>query len=80
VGFDAVTGSWVAAGDASGTPFADVPQLDGELSFDPETRKEYANDYGRVVHEQPLAVRHGAQVDQTLALQVISGEGHQLLR
>jgi len=40
----------------AGAPFSNLPQLDGELSFDPATRAEYANDYGRIVHEQPLAV------------------------
>jgi cytokinin dehydrogenase len=40
----------------AGAPFANLPQLDGELSFDPAVRAEYANDYGRIVHEQPLAV------------------------
>ncbi len=86
-GFDAATGSWVAASDASGTPFAHLPQLDGELSFDPATRKEYANDYGRIVHEQPLAVlRPGsvrdvsAMVDfaRRFGLKIVArGQGHQ---
>ena len=40
----------------AGAPFANLPQLDGELSFDPATRDEYAKDYGQIVHEQPLAV------------------------
>jgi cytokinin dehydrogenase len=53
-----VTGSLTAGFSraAAGAPFADLPQLDGELSFDPTVRAEYANDYGRIVHEQPLAV------------------------
>lgn len=28
----------------AGAPFSNLPQLDGELSFDPTTRAEYAND------------------------------------
>lgn len=40
----------------AGAPFSNLPQLDGELSFDPVTRAEYTNDYGQIVHEQPLAV------------------------
>ena len=63
VGFDAVTGSWVSAADAQGTPFASLPRLDGELSFDPTTRKEYAKDYGQIVHEQPLAVLRPGSID-----------------
>lgn len=47
-------GGFSRAGAA--TPFANLPQLDGELSFDPAVRAEYANDYGRIIHEQPLAV------------------------
>src|SRR6185503_4036345 len=31
---------------AAGAPFANLPQLDGELSFDPTVRAQYANDYG----------------------------------
>ena len=82
-----MTGSWVAAGDASGSPLAQLPQLDGELSFDPATRKDYANDYGRIVHEQPLAVlRPGsvrdvsAMVDfaRRFGLKIVArGQGHQ---
>src|SRR4029453_16507595 len=47
-------GGFSRAGAA--TPFANLPRLDGELSFDPAVRAEYANDYGRIIHQQPLAV------------------------
>ena len=63
VGFDALTGSWVSAADAHGSPFASLPHLDGELSFDPATRNEYAKDYGQIIHEQPLAVLRPGSVD-----------------
>lgn len=87
VGFDAMTGSWVSAGDTHGTPFADLPRLDGELSFDPATRKEYAKDYGQIVHEQPLAVLRPGSVDDIARMVAFArrfglkiaarGEGHQ---
>jgi len=86
-GFDAVTGSWVSAADAHGTPFAHLPDLDGELSFDAATRSEYANDYGRIVHEQPLAVLRPGSVEdiarmiafaRRFGLKIAArGEGHQ---
>jgi hypothetical protein len=87
VGFDAMTGSWVSAADAQGTPFASLPHLDGALSFDPTTRNEYAKDYGQIVHQQPLAVLRPGSVEdiaRTVAfarrfgLKIAArGEGHQ---
>lgn len=73
VGFDAMTGSWIAAagngpGSAAGTPFTNLPQLDGELSFDPATRGEYASDYGQIVHEQPIAVLRPGSVRDISAM------------
>ncbi|HEY7643229.1 MAG TPA: FAD-binding protein [Steroidobacteraceae bacterium] len=86
-GFDALTGSWVAAADAHGTPFASLPHLDGELSFDPSTRQDYAKDYGQIVHEQPLAVLRPGSVEdisrmvgfaRRFGLKIAArGEGHQ---
>jgi cytokinin dehydrogenase len=71
----------------AGAPFANLPQLDGELSFDPTTRADYANDYGRIVHEQPLAVlRPGSVRDissivafaRRFGLKIAArGQGHQ---
>lgn len=57
VGFDAINGSWVTSAQAaSGTSFERLPLLDGKLYLDDETRAEYAQDYGQIIHEQPLAV------------------------
>jgi FAD/FMN-containing dehydrogenase len=57
VGFHAATGSWVTAAQAAdGTAFAKLPPLDGRLHLDEATRTEYAQDFGQIVHEQPLAV------------------------
>ena len=72
---------------AAGAPFANLPQLDGELSFDPAVRAQYANDYGHIVHEQPLAVlRPGSVRDiasivsfaRRFGLRIVArGQGHQ---
>jgi cytokinin dehydrogenase len=71
----------------AGAPFSNLPHLDGELSFDPATRAEYANDYGRIVHEQPLAVLRPGSVRDISAMVVFArrfglkiaarGQGHQ---
>lgn len=64
VGFDAITGSWVSAEEvARGTPFAQLPALDGTLSFDSATRNLYAQDNGQIVHEQPIAVLKPGSVE-----------------
>ncbi|MDQ3687689.1 MAG: FAD-binding protein [Acidobacteriota bacterium] len=57
VGFDSATGSWItSAHAASVSDFDKLPPLDGTLYLDEATRTEYAQDYGQVIHEQPLAV------------------------
>ena len=71
----------------AGAPFANLPQLDGELSFDPALRAEYANDYGRIVHEQPLAVLRPGSVRDIASIVTFArrfglkiaarGQGHQ---
>jgi cytokinin dehydrogenase len=71
----------------AGAPFNNLPQLDGELSFDPTTRAQYANDYGRIIHEQPLAVLRPGSVRDISAMVVFArrsglkiaarGQGHQ---
>lgn len=71
----------------AGAPFSNLPQLDGELSFDPATRAEYANDYGRIVHEQPLAVLRPGSVRDISSMVTLArrfglkvaarGQGHQ---
>ena len=71
----------------AGAPFNNLPQLDGELSFDPATRAEYANDYGRIVHEQPLAVLRPGSVRDVSSMVTFArrfglkiaarGQGHQ---
>jgi len=88
--FAAITAGSLLAGfsrPGASAPFTNLPQLDGELSFDPATRAEYANDYGRIIHEQPIAVlRPGSERDIAsivsfacrFGLKVVArGQGHQ---
>jgi FAD/FMN-containing dehydrogenase len=64
VGFNALTGSWVAAADGTPrAPFDGVPRLDGTLFLDEPTRQTYARDYGQVIHKQPSAVLRPGSVD-----------------
>lgn len=64
VGFQPITGSWVTSVQAaSGSDFAKLPPLDGTLHLDDETRAEYAQDYGQIIHEQPLAVLKPGSID-----------------
>lgn len=57
VGLNVGSGSWVAAaGRPPGDPFVDVPRLDGTLSVDAATCAAYAQDFGQIVSELPVAV------------------------
>lgn len=57
VGFNTVAGTWVTSAQAApDQPLKNVPPLDGTLYIDDATRAEYAQDYGQIVHETPLAV------------------------
>jgi FAD/FMN-containing dehydrogenase len=63
VGFNAAIGSWVTcAGAAPGAEFHALPRLDGTLLLDEDARLKYAQDYGQIVHERPLAVLVPASV------------------
>jgi cytokinin dehydrogenase len=57
VGLHVTSGRWVAADPR---PFAPdvlrIPRLDGTLSFDAATLDEYAQDFGQIISERPLAV------------------------
>jgi FAD/FMN-containing dehydrogenase len=63
VGFNAATRSWVAADGTGRAPFERVPSLDGTLLLDEVTRRSYAQDYGQVIHEEPLAVLRPGSVE-----------------
>lgn len=53
VGFNPATRSWATELEHGATP---VPPLDGSLTTDPAAKQEAADDYGHIVHRQPVAV------------------------
>lgn len=55
VAFDPVNIGWLTTA-ADATPGIRVPNLDGELVVDEESRAEAADDYGHIVHRMPVAV------------------------
>lgn len=57
VGFSTTTGSWITEAQATPTrDFAKLPHLDGTLRLDEAARASYADDFGHIVSEKPLAV------------------------
>lgn len=64
-GFNLATGLWTSSAQAQANDdvFAAVPRLDGTLHLDEATRNEYAQDFGSIVHEQPIAVLRPGSVD-----------------
>jgi cytokinin dehydrogenase len=57
IGFNPLSRSWITAAQAAtAADFATLPPLDGTLHIDDATRAEYAQDYGQIIHERPLAV------------------------
>ena len=55
VAFDPARGAWLSAAQAH-EGAARVPDLDGELVFDPAALEEAADDFGHIVHRTPWAV------------------------
>jgi cytokinin dehydrogenase len=75
VGFNAVTASWVTSAQAqtpTQTRFASLPALDGSLHLDDATRTAYAQDFGNIVHEQPLAVLKPGSADDIARMLVFA--------
>jgi FAD/FMN-containing dehydrogenase len=57
IGFKPLSGSWITAAQAgTAADFERLPALDGTLHVDDTTRTAYAQDYGQIIHERPLAV------------------------
>lgn len=60
VAFDPVRGVWLSRAQARDVSASDgvvfVPELDGELVFEPAALDEGADDFGHIVHEAPWAV------------------------
>jgi cytokinin dehydrogenase len=59
VAFDPLRGGWVTAAQAAEKAphgAVEVPSLDGELTTDPAALAAAADDFGHIVHRQPVAV------------------------
>jgi cytokinin dehydrogenase len=57
IAFNTASGLWATSAEAA--PARDLqglPRFDGTLHIDAATRKQYAQDFGHIVHECPLAV------------------------
>jgi FAD/FMN-containing dehydrogenase len=76
LGFDPLTRSWVTHAHADGV-FDELPRLDGSLHLDDATRAAYAEDFGQIVHERPLAVLKPGSV-QDIARMVRFARRHHL--
>src|SRR5688572_24141432 len=55
LGFDPITRSWVTTAHAA-SGFDRLPPLDGEVTTDPASRITAADDFGHIVHREPIAV------------------------
>ena len=65
IGFHGGLGTWVTASadGGSASPFDEVPRLDGSLLLDDATRRAYAQDFGQIVSEEPIAVLRPGSVE-----------------
>lgn len=65
IGFDGMSRSWVTVANAqSGTNWSELPPLDGAIYTDEAIRKAAADDFGHIVHRQPIAVlKPGSKTD-----------------
>lgn len=69
MGLDPLTGRWVTAASASpGEPLGDLPPLDGSLRVDQASRTAAADDFGHIVHHEPVAVLTPGSVDDIVAM------------
>jgi cytokinin dehydrogenase len=78
IGFQGAAGRWVADADpvASQEPFAQIPELDGTLTYDAATTALYAQDYGQIISERPVAVlRPGSVADVSRMLRYARHHG-----
>src|SRR5215212_3060692 len=70
-GFDTTLRSWVSAAELEhgATALAeDFPAFDGELLLDDASRATAADDFGHLVHRQPLAVLRPGSVNDVVNL------------
>jgi cytokinin dehydrogenase len=69
MGLDPLTGRWVTPASASpGGPLDDLPPLDGSVRVDPASRTAAADDFGHIVHHEPVAVLTPGSVDDIVAM------------
>lgn len=71
VGFDTRLRSWVSAAELAHPAIAlaeDFPAFDGVLLLDDASRTAAADDFGHLVHHQPLAVLRPGSVDDVVKL------------
>src|SRR5262245_27832216 len=77
-GFNPTSRSWIGAAEAaSNAAFDRLPALDGTLHLDQATCTAYATDFGRMVHEQPIAVLQPGSV-QDIVRMVQFARAHKL--
>ena len=62
VGWDPVSRGWATAAGRP-RPLDRIPDFDGVLLTDPASRRLAADDYGHLVHDEPVAVLRPASVD-----------------
>lgn len=71
VGFDTALRSWVSAAEVehgTNSLAEDFPEFDGVLLLDEVSRAAAADDFGHLVHRQPLAVLRPGSVDDVVKL------------
>jgi cytokinin dehydrogenase len=75
LGVDPVTGDWVTTASASGPDsgpegvrLSGLPPLDGRILLEPTSRADAADDFGHIVHHEPLAVLEPGSVDDIAAM------------
>jgi FAD/FMN-containing dehydrogenase len=70
VGFDTALRSWVSAAEIERaiSPAEDFPTFDGVLLLDDASRTAAADDFGHIVHRQPLAVLRPGSVNDVVKL------------
>jgi cytokinin dehydrogenase len=67
VGWDPVARGWATAADRR-RPRHRIPDLDGVLLSDPALRRLAADDYGHLVHHEPLAVLRPASIQDIVKI------------
>jgi cytokinin dehydrogenase len=72
IGLDPLTGHWVTAASASSAssdgPLSDLPPLDGSVRVDSASCTAAADDFGHIVHHEPVAVLSPGSVDDIVAM------------